>query len=236
MRVGSVALAYHEERFIRPHLQHMPAWVEQKVVLVSEKPWQGPAILNPDLTGAIARKFGADVFIHPWATEEEQRNAGQDILSDMDWILVLDPDEFLSDQAWSDLWGFLESAQGEAYVCQAQNTYWKSGYVIRPQEGYRQIIAVKPWVKFVDKRVVDSRWGITPVQVEHMSWARTDAEVMKKITHYSHAHELIPNWYRRVWKTNRLTDLHPLTPKDLAQAVPAELPPELEGLNLWPSD
>jgi hypothetical protein len=235
VRIGTVALAYHEPRFIVPHLSHIPSWIERKVVLVSERPWQGELDAEPDTTADLAEAAGAEVYTYAWRTEEAQRQAGQEVLSDMDWIIVLDPDEFLTNEGWANLREFLEDATEDAYVCRGQFTYWKSGYTIDPPEDYRQIVAVRPTVAFVDKRVVGTNWGYAPVDVYHMSWARTDAEVLKKVTHYSHANEFDGlKWYNEVWLTDCTTDLHPLTPESLKKAIPANLPPELEKLSLWP--
>src|ERR1039458_8008624 len=153
-----------------------------------------------------------------------------------DWVIWLDPDEYLTDDGWDILLAFLESAPGDAYVPTMQHTYWKSGYEIDPPEDYKQIIATRPSVRFIDKRVVNSNYGFAPVGLHHMSWARTDEEVWRKITHFSHAHEInAKDWYDNIWlkwQPNH-TNLHPLTPPSLRRAVPTELPPDLFKLSLW---
>ncbi len=238
MRVGLVTICYNEQRFIRPFLQHIPYWVDETLVLVSTKPWQGP--LDPlDQTADIAESMGVTVIKGEWPTEHEQRMVGQQYFSDFDWVIILDPDEFLTKSGWQSLKQFIneeESLFADAYVAWQQNTYWKRGYRIAPREDYKQIILVKPHVKFVDKRVVNAGYGAVPLRLHHMSWARTDAEVKSKITHYAHAHELDPSWYDRVWQQWRpaMRDLHPLSPPALRQAVPAQLPTDLQKLNLWP--
>jgi glycosyltransferase involved in cell wall biosynthesis len=239
MRFGLVTVAYNEERFIKPFLSHIPNWIEEKLVLVSNVPWQGQNEI-PDDTDIIADVMGATVVINHWKTEEEQRQAGQDYFHDMDWIIVLDPDEFLTKADWRSLRAFLtspEAAGAPAYVCRSQHTYWKHKRVIEPQEDYKQIIAVRPSIRFIDKRVVSSGYGFAPVDLHHFSWSRTDKELWSKITHYAHAKEFnTEKWYNEVWKDDdRTTDLHPLTPESLKRAIPAKLPKELEELNLWPT-
>lgn len=234
MKLGCVTLAYHEPRFIVPFIESMQDRVDEILVLNSVVPWQG-TLDGQDKTAGIADSLGATVVQYDWKSEEEQRNAGQDYFNDKDWIVVLDPDEFLTTSEWDKLIFFLESADQNAYVCNAQNTYWKKGFVINPREDYKQIIAVRPGVRFIDKRVVDCDWAYSPVTLEHFSWARTDNECWKKITHYSHAHELDPlKWFSEVWQSDRLTDLHPLTPASLKEAIRVVLPEELERLQLWP--
>jgi len=232
MRFASVSIAYHEPRLIAPHLDHIPHWVEENLVLVSATPWQGEP-LGFDKTPEIAEDHGGTVIIHDWPSEEVQRNAGQEYLYDYDWIIVLDPDEFLSERNWQKLRIFLETAEGDAYVVDHQRVFYKDKEV-SPHSDYQMLIAVRPSVRFIDKRVCDSAYDVAPIELLHMSWARTDEEVLSKITHYAHAHELIPNWYTDVWKTNRVTNLHPKTPETLKALIDPILPPEIERLKLWP--
>jgi len=234
MKLAIETIAYHEERFIPKFIQHYQNKVSEIVVLNSTKPWQGETDPEPDKTGTIANSLGATVIEFPWPNEHEQRNAGLDYLNDCDWVIILDPDEYIVDSAWQLLIEFLEHAEADAYVPIMQHTYWKTGYVIDPPEDYKQIIAVRPSVRFVDKRVVNCGYGHAPVDLHHFSWARTDKECLRKITHYAHAHELDPNWYKDVWLSDRTLNLHPLTPEALKEAVRVELPEELERLQLWP--
>lgn len=241
MRVATVAVAYREKRLIQKHLKHIPNWVEEKVVLVSKKPWNGDE-LPDDGTADLARAAGAVVIEHDWKTEEEQRNAGQELLIDFDWVIVLDPDEFLDNSNWQNLKNYLDVASSiynetKAYVVDHQLTYWKNGYVADPPRDYQQLVLVRPEVRFVDKRVVGSSYGVLPVFVHHFSWAKTDEEVWNKISHYAHASDFdIKHWYENVWKTWKpgIKDVHPTTPTTLHQLKRAELPFELDVLGLWP--
>lgn len=231
MRVATVAVAYNEERLIGPHLDHIPDWVEEKLVLVSASPWQGKAEL-PDRTDEIAEAQGATVIVHDWPTEEDQRNAGQDYLHDYDWVVVLDPDEFLSKSSWVKLRRLLSEEIPDANVVAHQRVFWKDKE-ISPHTDYQQIILVRPSVRFVDKRVVDSAWGTLPVELLHFSWARTNDEIWSKITHYAHADEFNKErWYEEVWLGNKTENLHPLTPETLKGLVPAKLPADIKRLGL----
>jgi hypothetical protein len=238
MKVGLVVIAYNEERLVKPFLQHTPSWIDETLVLISTKPWQGPH--DPlDQTADIAESMGATVIKGDWPAEHEQRMAGQRYFSEYDWVIVLDPDEFLTRTGWRALKQFMneeESLFADAYVAWQQNTYWKRGYRIAPREDYKQIILVKPHVKFVDKRSVNTGYGAVPLRLHHMSWARTDAEVQSKILHRVPVRQLNPAWYDRVWKQWKpsMKDLHPLTPAVFKQAIPTQLPSDLEKLDIWP--
>ena len=238
MKVGLVTVAYNEERFIKPFLQHIPDWVNEKLVLVSSKPWQGEPE-EADGTADIARKMGARVIVYDWATEEAQRNAGQEYFYDYDWVIVLDPDEFLDDEGWRMLKYTIDtnSQHADANVVAGQKTYWKDGYVADPPRDYQMLILVKPNVRFVDKRVVGTSFATLPVSLHHFSWARTDKEIWSKISHYAHAKDFdIKDWYNNVWLKWKpgMKDVHPTTPETLHNLVKAKLPPEIERLKLWP--
>lgn len=236
MKIACATVAFKEERFIVPFIQSMQDRVDEILVLNSTKPWNGE-VDGVDNTAALAGSLGATVIQNDWRTEHDQRNAGQEYLSDYDWIIILDPDEYLLEDDWNKLVSFLESAPLDAYVTGVQNTLWKRGYIIDPAEDYKQIIAVRPSVRFVDKRVVDTSWGYAPTELWHFSWARSDAECWRKITSYAHAGEFDPvRWFSEVWLdwTPEMQNLHPMTPEALKQAFKIQLPKELEVLNLWP--
>jgi hypothetical protein len=68
----------------------------------------------------------------------------------------------------------------------------------------------------------------------HMSYARSDDALLRKITSFSHADEIVPGWYERVWLAwdarPELEELHPTHPPAYRRAVrqPLEkLPPAL---------
>jgi glycosyltransferase involved in cell wall biosynthesis len=237
MRVGLVTIVYREGRLISPFLNHIPEWVDETLVLASEKPWFGKE-LPDDGTIIKARKNGATVIEHPWKTEEDQRNAGQEYFTGFDWVIILDPDEFLDDNNWENLKALIDSnPQNDAFVVDHQRVYWKDGWHATPDRDYQQLILVRPGVRFVDKRVVGSSYAIAPVVINHFSWAKTDDEVWNKISHYAHANDFnTEHWYETVWKLWKPGDIdvHPTSPETLHEFERAVLPPELERLKLWP--
>jgi hypothetical protein len=238
MKTAVVSIALNEARFIKPFLDHIPDWVTTKCVLVSEKPWFGDQNVYRDDTFEIAEEAGAMAIKRPWTSEEEQRNFGQDLFGDYDWIIVLDPDEFLDNENWAKLYELIESKPpNDAFVVDHQLTYWKDGWVADPPRDYQQLILARPGVRFIDKRVVNSSYGTAPVFIHHFSWARTDLEVHEKISHYAHANDFdTKKWFIEVWKKWKpgMEDVHPTSPDTLHKFIKAELPSELERLDLWP--
>ena len=238
MKIAVVAVALNESRFIKPSLDHIPEWVTSKCVLISEKPWFGDQNIYRDNTQEIAEEAGAMVVKRDWPTEHDQRNFGQDLYGDYDWIIILDPDEFFDNNTWYELKKFIEAGpECDAYCATSQKVYWKDGWKADPDRDCTPLILVKPGVRFVDKRVVGSSFGLIDIYTHHFSWARTDMEVYEKITHYAHANDFdTQKWYNEVWKKWEpgMQDVHPTSPDTLHNLIPAELPPELEELNLWP--
>lgn len=237
MKIGLLTVAYNEGRMMPKFLSHLPKWINTTVVLVSNTPWFGKAEL-PDNTDITAEKMGADVIVHDWDSEEEQRNAGLDYLNDCDWVIVLDPDEFLDNSNWKKLRGLIDqNPENNAFVVDHQKVYWKDGWHAVPDRDYQQLILVRPnRVRFVDKRVIDSSFAIAPVFIHHFSWAKTDAECWSKISHYAHAKDFdIEKWFNEVWLkwTPEMQDVHPTTPETLHRFQKAKLPTELERLDLW---
>lgn len=233
MKVALVTIAFNEQRFIKPFLQHIPDWVDEIFVLVSTKPWHGEDEPQ-DKTAQIAREMGATVIENYWYTEAEQRNTGQALCADFDWVIILDPDEFLDNIGWQKLELSCEFNRDEAYTVSNQRVFYKDKEVY-PHNDYKQIIQVKPHVRFTFARNVDCYFESLPIELFHFSWARTDEEVWRKISHYTHAKDMnIEKWYKEVWLGNQTTNLHPNTPSTLKALIPAKLPPELERLNLWP--
>jgi len=231
MKFASVAVAFNEERFIGKHLKHIPDWVEKKLVLVSKIPWEGePEPL--DKTAEIASQY-AQVVEGTWATEHEQRNTGQMLNEDCDWVIILDPDEFLSNENWDKLKDFLENTSHDAVIIQNQRVFWKDKEV-SPCNDYQQLIAVRPYTRFVDKRIINTSYTTAPVELLHFSWSRTDKEVWSKISHYAHAHDFdIKKWYEEVWLAGKTENLHPVSPEALGRLTHPILPKEIEGLDIW---
>lgn len=238
MNVGLITVAYREKRFMKKFLRHVPRWVDRKVALLSRRPWFGKEVPDDGTFKEVVAGGGIPI-LGTWETEQDQRNTGAAMLEDCDWVIVLDPDEFLNNEDWNKLYDFLENTEADAVVAEGQYTYWKNGWIADPPKDYQMLIAMRPHVKFVDKRVVGTGFVEAPVWVHHFSWARTDEEIWNKISHYAHAKDFdIRKWYEEVWLKwePSMQDVHPTTASTLHDFIPAKLPPELEKLKLWPED
>ena len=191
-----------------------------------------------------------------WKDEVEQRNHGLALLSQMgiDIALIIDADEIYSQKDFSNAVGFIESnLQYSAYHIH-WDTYWKKSYhVIRPQEKFLPTFAVRVAnYEFTEMRMGSTsvvRSGATvlktaengynaaviPAEIcicHHLSYARTDEQIQRKIETFSHCSEIHKDWYDKVWLEWRPgnTDLHPVTPSQYKTAVNCNvlnMPPQL---------
>lgn len=223
MKIGVLTIAYNEERFIKRCVRQFKGVADRHLVLISAIPWHGEA-LPLDQTETLAVDAGAEVVVGEWENEASQRNLGVQLLSDCDWILVVDADEYYEKDALAGLLTFLETAPEDAYGIGKLYTYWKTPeYRIDPPESGGLIVAIRPWVEFTDKRCIDAPWAFLPdsIVMHHHSYVRTDEEMKKKITTFEHQHEIMPSWYENVWLgwIPEMENIHPVNPESFKRAV-----------------
>lgn len=222
MKIGILTVAYREERFIKDCIRQFRG-VGKHLCLISDTPWHGEK--EPmDKTPEIAENEGAEVIISDWVSEAKQRNWGVERLKDYDWILIVDADERYDKTSIDNLLKFLEEAELPAYGIGRLKTYWKTtDYVIDPEESGGLIVAIRPTVRFTDKRCIDSQWDFLPKNIimHHYSYVRTDNEIKRKLSTFEHACEIIPNWYNNIWLkwTPEMENLHPVNPSSFRKAV-----------------
>lgn len=224
MKIGILTLAYNEERFAKDCIRQFKGFlIDKHLFLISDTPWHGEK-LQADKTADIAEKFGAEVIVGDWQSETEQRNFGLDQLKDCDWVLIVDADEHYEPKAVARLISFLEKAALPAYGIGRLLTYWKDKkHIVDPEETGGLIVAVRPSVRFIDKRCIDSEWDFLPedIVMHHYSYVRTDEEMKKKISSFEHAEEIVPNWYEDVWLkwTPEMKNVHPVNPGSFKKII-----------------
>lgn len=218
MRVGVVTVAFNEARFIKGCISQFDGLVDRHLVLVSTEPWHaGDTYKDDGKTAELAEDMGAEVYQAAFKSETEQRNAGQRILSDMDWILVVDADERYENHEIRRWITFLEQASEDEYKNSSMVVYWKdtNHALIEPSEG-GHTTSVRPSVRFTDKRATISPWAWLPkgITMHHFSYVRTDEEMAQKLATFEHQHEIVPGWYENVWLKWKEgdTNLHPVNP------------------------
>lgn len=242
MRFAVACCIYDDQRFIKPFVKQFPEWIDQILFLVSERPWFGLYSESAFKTVEEIKSCGdsrVTMVRLPWQNEHEQRSWGLGHLWDFDWVFTMDTDEFFTPEGWEELYKVChELHSGTNALVAGMKTYWKDfDHVWEPADLHKPTIAVRPKkVLFHDKREIgihEMRWEIRE-PMHHLSWARTDEEVWKKINNYMHAKDFdLVSWYDSVWKpwTIEKTGLRPYgsTSPD-TRAVPYSLPDSIRKL------
>lgn len=231
-KVGVLTIAYNEEDLIGACVKQFLPYQLHHVVLVSAEPWGGE-VATPDNTIDIATALGADVVCGKWESEAAQRNYGIELLKDCDWVLIVDADEFYTPVGMSIL---SEDIKMPANILRTENmeVYWHDrDHRVTPKQVDSPIVAVRPMVRFTEKRQAHGNTAVTSATLHHLSYVRSDEAMWKKISTFEHRYEFdIKEWYDNVWKTwdSSRVNLHPTNPEQFAQAVYNPVPEEIEAL------
>jgi hypothetical protein len=245
--VAGVCCVYDDDEWLPVMVEACYPALDRLVFLVARHPWNGESSDNVRTCDAIAACCDPEnkiaIVRGDWPTEAIQRNAGLEMCAaeGMKYCFVVDADE-IYDPAALKLIMALALSRSEVDIWHVSLfTYWKSyRYRIDPIERYKPAILVKVGSsRFFENRVIQAgAVGVIPKQVaicHHMSYARTDDQVARKIARFSHARELRPHWFDQVWKRwdgePELEDLHPVDPSKYKRAVRQEVrlyPPALK--------
>jgi len=186
-----------------------------------------------------------------WINEINQRNFGLSKLfkENYDYTFIIDNDEIYHDYHIENIKKFILSNTKYSAFHIEWNTYWKKDYyIIHPRENFNPVIVVKiSEYLFTTIRLGTTnikRAGPAIFRVEnnneyngilipsnvaicyHLSYARTDNFIKRKLETNSHASEFIKNWYENVWKKwiPSMQNLHPVTPEQYKIAVKENFP------------
>lgn len=216
--IAVLSIAHNEEDIIGQHIKMWTPYVDEYLLLLSNKPWNG-STNKADSTEEIARYWGATIQKGEWKTEHEQRNAGLHTLHDYDFVIVSDPDEFYIKKDLEkivnrvkDKHDYENNTDGNilAFKAKKVQTYWKTtDYIFEPADSHQPIIAVNPkYTRFFDKRAASIINDVAPIDFvpeidvlcHHLSWAKTNEKALEKIQTYAHAGDIPNDWYEEVWK------------------------------------
>lgn len=181
-----------------------------------------------------------------WRDEVEQRNQALEIMikDGFTYAFIVDADEIYDTSSLKNML---------AYACSRPEVgcwhcwfihYWKSaGYRINPPEKHNPPVLLRLGTgSFIEYRNCLSTLPhqLIPAEIgfcHHMSYARTDQQIHRKITSFSHSHQIKPDWFESVWKAwdldRSIKDLCPYNPGAFHEAVPVPaevLPPVLRNL------
>jgi hypothetical protein len=250
MSFGAVYCLYDDAEYLEISLFPLSKHLDKVIFLISDTPWNGNPSDNISTIDAVKKlcRENSHFELHQghWANEVDQRNFGLEKLfeQNIDICFIIDNDEVYHEYQFLNIMQFIEAnPEFDSYHIE-WNTYWsKDYYCIAPREHYKPPIAVR--VK--NFQFVNMRSGITSVLILkgrpiaklntdkynatiipsslaicfHLSYARNDAFIKRKIETFSHAPEILTNWYNDIWlKWNpEMRNLHPVTPHQYQIAV-----------------
>ena len=225
MSLGAAYCVYNACDFLPESVQRIYPVVDRVVFLVNFSPWfgepfsaiQGTLKMILDIPDP-GKKFG--ILAGHWKDEAEQRNAGLSILREngIDWCLIVDDDELYNPGELERVKYMLENNSEHAAYLIYHQIYWKDRETII--EGifgsFPTIASTNGTVNFNENRMIKVNSGHTwfslspeSILCHHMSYVRSDIEMKRKIESFSHADEVVPDWYERVWLGGVTVDLHP---------------------------
>ncbi len=195
MKFGAVTLAYNDEGTIAGTIKCLEPFVDKHVVLISEKPYFGEQS-PPDRTEEICDDLGCEIVKGNWHLDHDQRTLGNQLCSDCDWVFTFDSDEMMEARQIERLIRFTEKCPVPA-IGVTPEIYWHDiDHVLSPKPEYQPIIMMKPSVKVVYIRNIDSPYVHSTVDMHHLSWA-APKDIYKKVTNYAHATDFDgKKWYK----------------------------------------
>lgn len=218
-------VAFREERLIKQCINQFNEIADKVVVAVSTKPWRGS--LKPDNTYKLAKSTFAKVKKGRWKTEADQRNWCMEKLSKMDYVLICDTDMFFERKELKKIKRMKLTER--QYGCRMV-TYWKNYYTsIYPRFPHNSFL-IKSDCKFEQDNRIENYTHLPkllPINCFHLSWVKTDKEVLEKITSYSHSHEIIDGWYENIWLKDVRVNFAPTVPTDYLKTKKYDLPKEI---------
>ena len=238
--LGAAYCIYNPSAFLFESVKRIYSFVDEIIFLINYKPWQGEG-LREDLvstfniaTMVLDPDNKIKIVSRKWDTEAEQRNHGLKILKEdgIEWCLIVDDDELFNRSELNNALEMISDPGKNAAFLIHHQIYWKDRETII--EGlfgsFPTLAMTNGLVSFNENRMilVNKNYTWSPISADkiichHMSYVRSDREMLRKIQSSSHADTVTSNWYEEVWLSwnKDMTDFHPTTPQAFKKAIPA---------------
>lgn len=251
MKMSAAYVVYDDTEYLKVSVESIYQQVHKIFFLLNTKPWNGKerpedrARAKAFLEVLVANYPKCEIVEGTWDREYEQRNYGIKLSKENDclYCLIVDTDEVYHPFEFEN---FVTNIVGKNQTVPAfhvsWNTYWKQSpmYQIEPRETFTPLICVNVnQYQFYDKRqgLSCDEYGIpTPkyacayipphvLLLHHFSYARTDEYLKNKLANFEHSHEIIPDWYEKIWLGFKpgSKNLHPTTASQYMTAVEVNL-------------
>lgn len=213
------------EQFILQAIENCAPFVEKIFVLYSELPYSK---YNPSAREKYKNTSRKEILIESkffskveliegiWDTEEEQRNEclQKAKAEEFDFLIVQDADEFFLPEDYKKNIKCISSNPDYNFYQVPWILFWKNtNYILlyRKHGNKRNVtvtdcpvyaVNLKKNVFFKKTRILNTRQNFLMLEglCLHLSWVLSDAEVYRKISTWSHSHQVnIEKWYRWKW-------------------------------------
>jgi hypothetical protein len=230
LRIAALYVIYNEEDYIEYSLRSVYEEMDEIVIcLTTGRPWFGSP-RKPDQTRNLIEGFPdynkkITLITGEWASEPIQRQAALEaVKSRCTHCLIIDGDEIYKQAHLRALKEIASRYPEIGQLAVGMNTYWKSPlWRIDPPEPYTPIVIsrVTKTTEFVHLRATNE----TPIALVnrssailyHFSYAKSTDKIKSKIENFSHANEIVPDWFEKVWLSwdanPLLENLHPTHPE-----------------------
>lgn len=234
--VAALTVAFNEPRLLPAIVrQFKQPYLKNNIyhmVLVSERPWHGN--YPYDMQTCKAAKGADFVLLDTWKNQAEQFNFGLSVLRNkgFDWAIICDADEFYTPLGIQVLLEDIETSKTGQLRAPYMEVYWKSPlFKIFNTQTDTPVVAIRTDQIFSNKRTPSlSEYDTASAVLFHMSYVRTDDEMLKKIESFEHSNEFDTfSWYKNVWEKWELKNknLHPVVPEQFSHAIYAPVPREI---------
>jgi GT2 family glycosyltransferase len=248
-RFAAVCVVYEDDSWLPHTLEPVYDLCDSIWFMVNDRPWYGEATDQAPMLERIRQLPDPDhkfrIVQGHWQDEIEPRNEAMDRLQQagVDYCLVLDADEIWDPQV---LAAAMTTVRGNPQIVLWRAgcyTYWKShAYRVDPPEPYRAVVFLRVGggrFHYSRDALADTQ-AVFPIEqtaFHHMSYARSDEVVRRKIDGCTHKLDVVPGWFENVWlgwdQDHAMENVHPCWPAAYKRVIPQPyeaLPPVLRRL------
>jgi hypothetical protein len=247
--VAAVCCVYEDHAWLGAMVQGCYSAVDRLIFMLGTRPWCGKPGDNAATLAAIQSCPDPDrkmsIVEDAWPTEAIQRNVGLELCAraGVSHCFVVDADE-VYDPVVLRLMFDTAFARPQVAVWRVQwYTYWKTyRYCIDPPEAFPPVVLCQVGsARFVRNRLVaaQSMGYFSPAvgMCHHLSYARSNQDVLTKLAHFSLADRVRSDWFDNVWtrwdEHPEMENLHPVRPEQYRRAIlqdPSRYPPVLRRI------
>jgi hypothetical protein len=239
-KIGAVYCIYEDSGFMAESVQRLYPLMDSIIFLINKTPWNG--VLDSQVLQETYRKTRElndpdnkiVIITRQWASEAEERNYGLTALHRMgiDWCFIADEDELYKTVEIQEVLSTIDVEKFSVYLFKHQ-IYWKNRDTVLDMDDcyFPTILYTKPGrLTFTEARMVTvfegKKWDvISPLRAvcHHMSYVRTDEQMLRKITNFTHVNDMTKDWYDKVWLCWKegMINLHPVNPTSFKGTIPA---------------